>query len=239
MVARDPEPMPADPTALPTPMPYLEDDLAFDAIYPPEIRRVSSRFWTPVATARRGAELLSEAGARAVLDVGSGAGKFALVAGARAPELRVVGIEQRGHLVEVAEEARRLLGLENVRFVHGNVSDAAWSDYDGFYFYNSFAESLFDPGDRLDDRAELSMARFARDVQRATAAMRAAPIGTAVVTFYGSSARIPCSFELVRQEAAGSGWLRLWIKERGTDDGSFFVEDGELNVRHDDRGQPV
>ena len=218
---------------------YLADDDAFDALYTPEIREVSARFWTPLAVARRAAELLAQAGARSILDVGSGVGKFALVAGASCPELRVVGIEQRAHLVEHARRALATLALANVRFVEGDATALPWKDVDGFYFYNSFAENLFDPDDRLDARAELSMARFARDVQRTTTALRAARVGTAIATFYGSSGRIPCSYELAHEEKARSGWLRLWTKRDETDDGSFFVEDGEWTVRYDASGRPV
>jgi SAM-dependent methyltransferase len=214
-------------------------DHDFDVIYPLGIRRASRRFWTPVATARRAAALLVEAGARSVLDVGSGVGKFALVAGATVPRLHVVGIEQRAQLVQVARSARAKLALENATFVHGNATSLPWHDYDGFYFYNSFAENLFDPADWLDGRAELSRACFARDVLRTVTALRTARPGTAVVTFHGSSARVPRTYELRHQEASGSGLLRLWIKQPVMDDGSFFVEDGAVIVPHDASGQRI
>ncbi len=215
---------------------YLEDDAAFDALYPAAIRRISHRFWTPIETARRAATLLHGAGARTVLDVGSGVGKFALVAAATFPDLFVVGIEQRVALVKVARAARAAVAAENVRFLEGDATGVSWEAFDGFYFYNSFAENLFDPEDRIDSHAELSFARFARDVQRTAALLRSARVGTAVATFYGSSGRVPCSFDLAHQEPAGSGWLRLWTKGSRADDGSFFIEDGAEVVRHDAGG---
>ncbi|HEX7603139.1 MAG TPA: class I SAM-dependent methyltransferase [Polyangiaceae bacterium] len=207
-------------------------DEAFDALYPPHIRRVSRRFWTPVAVARRAALLLRDAGARSVLDVGSGVGKFAIVAAQTAPELRVVGIEQRAHLVDFALRARRTLEVPNVDFVVGNATEASWRAYDGLYFFNSFAENTFEPEARLDDLAELSLNRFAEDVLRTHAALRAAPRGTAVATYCGSSGRVPCNFELVSIEPAASSWLRLWIKTESSDDGSFFVEVNDTVERH-------
>ena len=212
---------------------HLVDDAAFDALYPADIQQLSRRYWTPVETARRAGALLRDAGARRLLDVGSGAGKFALVAAASAPELHVVGIEERAHLVDVARRAQANLGLTNVEFVHGNATAASWDSYDGLYFYNSFAENLFDVGARMDDKSELSVARFARDVQRAYAQLRAAKLGTVVATFYGSSGRVPTSFTLSHKEPAGAGWLRLWTKESVRDDGSFFIEVGDSIVRHD------
>jgi len=210
------------------------DDLdeAFDAIYPPDVRLPSARFWTPVAVARRAAILLRDAGARTILDVGSGVGKFALVAAQTVPELRLVGIEQRAHLVDVALRARRALEVTNVEFKVGNATEASWREYDGLYFFNSFAENVFEPEARLDNRVELSLSRFAKDVLRAYAALRAAPPGTAVATFSGSSGRVPCTFELASIEPAGSSWLRLWIKTASRDDGSFFVEVNDTVERH-------
>ena len=216
-----------------------DDDEPIDALYPPQVRVMSRRFWTPVAVARRAAILLRDAGARRVLDVGSGVGKFALVAARTAPELRLTGIEHRAHLVDLARGAKRALGLTNVDFTVGNATDASWRAYDGLYFFNPFAENTFEPEARLDDRAELSLNRFAKDVLRAHAQLREAPKGTAVATFYGSSGRMPCTFELVSMEPAAAGWLRLWIKTDAVDDGSFFVEIDDTLERHPARDQAI
>jgi len=218
--------------------PYLaSDDASFDAIYPAEIRRVSRQYWTPIGVARRAAELLRDAGARHVLDVGSGVGKFVLVAAATAPDVQWIGIEQRAHLADHAREAKRILSITNASFIVGDATDASWGEYDAFYFYNSFAENLFDAADYLDDRAELSMHRYAIHAQRTAVALRAAPVGTVLATYHGSSVRIPTSYELAHAESAGTGWLRLWRKGCQTDDGSFFSEVRDSVVRHDANGQ--
>ncbi len=93
---------PADPpqqTVRSQPPPQMDlnrsDDALFDAMYPEAIRLVSRRFWTPIAVAQRAAELLRGAGARRILDVGAGLGKFVLAAARAAPELDFVGVEQR------------------------------------------------------------------------------------------------------------------------------------------------
>src|ERR1019366_6205983 len=98
------------------------EDWAFDSIYPPSIRAISRRYWTPVDVARRAARLLWRAGARRVLDVGSGVGKFVLVAAGAVPEVRFVGVEQRPHLVEVARRAHEQLQLQNALFVVGEAT---------------------------------------------------------------------------------------------------------------------
>jgi SAM-dependent methyltransferase len=207
------------------------DDADFDRVYPAAIRALSRRFWTPVRVAQRAATLLRDAGARRVLDVGSGVGKFALVAAATEPDLDVVGIEQRAGLVRLARIAALRLGIDNALFVEGDATAAPWRAFDGLYFFNPLAENLFDKADRIDDRVELSSLRFVRDLVRVEEGLRVAAIGKVVVTYHGSSTRIPTSFELNHEERAGSDWLRVWTKARASDDGSFFVEVGDRIVR--------
>ena len=212
------------------------EDWAFDAIYPPAIRAISRRFWTPVDVARRAARLLWQAGARRVLDVGSGVGKFVLVAAGAVPEMRFVGVEQRPHLVEVARRAHEQLQLPNVRFVVGEATSSSWHNFDGFYFFNPFAENLFVDEDRLDDAVELTDSRFFRDVVRTERALREAPLGTAVVTYHGMSGRMPACYDLSQTTRAGADWLRLWVKTRERAEG-FFLEYGDGVVLHRADGQ--
>jgi hypothetical protein len=214
----------------------LAGDEAFDALYPVAVQRASRRFWTPVATARRAARLLSEAGAKKVLDVGAGVGKFCLVAGLTIPELQWDGVELRPHLVEVALAARAVLGVSNVRFTVGDATTVSWAGYDGFYFYNPFAENLFSTEEQLDARPDLTLTNFKRRVSRTDVVLRGAPAGTVIATFHGLSGRVPCTFDNVHSEASASGWLRLWRKTDALDDGSFFVETGATLERHPGRG---
>src|SRR5713226_861432 len=58
---------------------YLVEDERFDLIYPPEIRDLSCRHWTPVAVARKAAEFLVNERETRVLDLGCGPGKFCIV----------------------------------------------------------------------------------------------------------------------------------------------------------------
>jgi SAM-dependent methyltransferase len=203
------------------------EDAAFDRIYPPAIRALSRRHWTPVHVGRRVAELFREAGARHVLDVGAGVGKFALVAAAAEPALNFVGVEQRARLVRIARIAALRLGIENALFLEGDATTARWGDFDGLYFFNPLAENLFGKPARIDSDVPLSNSRFVREVLRVEEALRVAPVGTVVVTYHGSSTRIPTSYEVVHAERAGSDWLRVWTKARALDDGSLFVEVGD------------
>jgi SAM-dependent methyltransferase len=203
------------------PEPSHADDCAFDAIYPAPIRALSRAFWTPVAVARCAARLLQQTGANRVLDVGSGVGKFVLVAATAAPEMTFVGVEHRRHLVRIARRAKSRLQVPNARFKSADAVRTPWETHDAFYFFNPFAENLFTADSRIDRRVELSEARFVRDVLRVERTLRAAALGTAVVTYHGMGGRMPASFELSHSERAGSDWLRLWVKTRQSDGGAF------------------
>src|SRR6185312_4603622 len=116
-------------------------DTAFDALLPPAVRRVSCGFWTPAAVARRAADIFEELGVSRVLDVGSGPGKFCVIAAARAPQLACVGVEQRAHLVAVARSVAATTGIANATFSVGDTTRIPWAGFDGFYVYNTFAEN--------------------------------------------------------------------------------------------------
>ena len=214
------------------------EDAAFDSVYPPAIRAISRRFWTPVGVARRAAQLFRQAGARSVADIGSGAGKIVLVAAAAAPEVCFVGIEQREHLVAAARRAQARLRVANAFFLVGEATKVPRLGFNGLYFFNPFAENLFVDGDQIDDAVELTESRYFRDVLRIEHSLRAAPLGTAVVTYHGMSGRMPACYELSEIERAGSDWLRLWVKKRERAEG-FFLELGDGVVLHRADGAPA
>jgi SAM-dependent methyltransferase len=205
-------------------------DIVFDSVYPAAIRRLSRRFWTPVEVAHRAAELFVGAGARQVLDVGSGVGKFALAAAAAAPGVEFVGVERRTDLVAIARRAQVELEVPNARFIVGDAAGIDWAPFDGLYFFNPLAENLFDPHDRIDDNFGLSAARFLGDVRRVERALQGLRIGTAVVTYHGSGTRIPACFDLVTRESAGSDALRLWVKRRKSVEGEYVLEEDVQDV---------
>jgi hypothetical protein len=170
-----------------------------------------------------------------VLDVGAGVGKFALVAASAAPNIHFVGIEQRGRLLDLALLAAAKMGITNASFLLGDALDVPWEGFDGLYFFNPFAESLFDQRDRIDDRAGLTRERFFHDVLCVESELRECRVGTTIVTYHGMGGRIPACFELRDEERVRSDCLRLWVKRDATDDGSSYLEmnDGVLLCRAD------
>ena len=197
----------------------LVDDRDLDAIYPSAIRRASAVHWTPVDVAVKAARLLATRPGARLLDIGSGVGKFCIVAAA-AVEARVAGVEQRARLVEIGELAAERFGVD-VTFTRGTLDDCDPRDVDGVYLFNPFAENLCQSDDRIDGTVELSELRFVRDVAAARRFLRATRAGTRVVTYCGFGGEMPSGYvRLVVGRRASS--LELWeqTKRFGRHDGA-------------------
>ena len=194
------------------PEPFSIEDEKFDQIYPPEVRRLSSLFWTPIAVAAEAARLLEIDGATRVLDVGCGAGKFCIVA-AMLTEGRFTGVEQRSALIEAARSAATVRGVHDIEFIHANITDVPFADYDAFYIFNPFEEHLH--GDEIDKAVALSPQLFKRYTSYVADQLGKRPLGTRVVTYMGYADDIPACYDC---EATVFGDdLKLWIKRREYD----------------------
>jgi predicted RNA methylase len=185
-------------------------DPAFDAVYPCWAQEVSSRFWTPVHVAVDAADALRNAGARRVLDVGSGVGKFSLIA-ALVTDLDVTGVEHRPHLVASARRAAERYRA-SVQFVCASIEQIDPGDFDGFYLYNPFEENLVGASERLDDSVMLSSERFRSDVALVERWLEDAPIGSSLVTYNGFGGHIPASYRMASSRPCGRHFVRLWKK---------------------------
>ncbi len=186
-------------------------DSEFDRIYAPDLRNVSSFFWTPVSVAVRAAELLVAGPNTRVLDVGSGAGKFCLV-GAASTGASFTGVEHRERFVRAAGKSARQLGLDSVSFIHGTFESVDISSYDAVYLFNPFEENIWYPHDHVDRSVELSEDRYMADVLKAERFLRAARVGTRVVTYHGFGGVVPDCYRLALRERRHSGLLELWVK---------------------------
>jgi SAM-dependent methyltransferase len=189
------------------------EDEKFDLIYPPKLRELSPVFWTPVAVAAEAAQLLVQTPDIRVLDIGCGPGKFCLVA-ASLTDGRFTGVEQRADFVTAARQAAAGLQLANVEFVHGNILDVVFGDYDAFYLFNPFEENLFN-GRKIDRAVPLSPERFKRYTSHVAAQLGARPIGTRVVTYMGYADDIPGCYDC--ESVLFGDDLKLWIKDREFD----------------------
>jgi SAM-dependent methyltransferase len=187
-------------------------DAAFDLVYPEDVRRVSARFWTPVEVARTAARWLASQGARSVLDVGSGAGKFCIVAN-MTTGTKITGLEQRSALLEAAQSAASAYGAVS-EFKLGTLETLDPDAYDAFYLFNPFGENLYPIDEQFDTGPELSTLRYTHDLSIFEHWLDHAPRGVCVVTYHGFGGRMPGTYQLLRSLPKGSDFLRLWRKTR-------------------------
>lgn len=195
-------------------------DFHFDSLLPTRPRVRSASFWSSVEVAQTASRWLTEAGALRVLDVGSGVGKFCTIASLSSSH-RVWGMELRQDLALASRHLAQKLSAEVV-ILDEPLHTIDVRRFDGFYFFNPFAEHLMEPWERYDEQFPGSPDGFLRDVRTVERWLRAAPLGTAMVTYNGLGGRIPLSWMVQKSATVDGDPLRLWIK-RGTDEGSDAI----------------
>ncbi|MBS7233689.1 methyltransferase domain-containing protein [Flavobacterium psychroterrae] len=184
------------------------EDSAFNKLYSTRIRRLAERHWTPVAIAKIAADYLVDKPNKKVLDIGAGVGKFCLV-GAASTKGIFYGVEQRASLIKLSKKIAEKHNVENVEFIHSNITDISFSDYDAFYFYNSFFENVDTscPIDKIvvpNNELFQSYSNYVREQLNKT------PKYTRLVTYWSTWEEIPESFNLEHSEL--NGVLNFWRK---------------------------
>lgn len=189
-------------------------DRAFDKHLPYDLRVVSTQYWTPIAVAVRAAEWFDRLDVRAVVDIGSGAGKFC-VAAALATRCRFTGLEQRPRLASAARALALMFEVDDrVDFVTGALGATQIPVPDAYYLYNPFGENLFGVDERLDDAVELGPDRYARDLAAAQELLESAPAGTWVLTYNGLGGELPPGYRPHWLDRELPNELCLWKKDR-------------------------
>jgi 2-polyprenyl-3-methyl-5-hydroxy-6-metoxy-1,4-benzoquinol methylase len=186
-------------------------DPTFDRIYPDWAQRLSEVHWTPVEVARRAAKLLTVHSRNRILDIGSGVGKFCLI-GALTTRATFVGIEQRGNLVDVARSTAERCGASRAQFLHGNMMDLDWRQFDGFYLYNPFYEHVAECLTPIVGDIDRAPEHYKTYVDATCARLMSACAGTRVVMYHGFGGIIPEGYDLIGREPAGTDYLDVWEK---------------------------
>ncbi|MCE7058166.1 class I SAM-dependent methyltransferase [Algoriphagus sp. AGSA1] len=180
-----------------------------DQLYPIKLQKLSGTHWTPVEVAKKAISFLTEGERLRVLDLGSGSGKFCLVAASLCKDAQLIGVEQQENLVHLSRKIAAGLQLENLTFVHSDLLDLDFSQYDSFYFFNAF-EELINFKDRVDKSKELDEITHQTHIQLLRRKFEQTPPNTRIVTYCGECAEIPYSFALVR--SSNKGKLKFWEK---------------------------
>jgi hypothetical protein len=190
---------------------YLTTDYAFDELYSPAMQALSADHWTPLPIARLATDFLTSGPPSKILHIGSGVGKFCLAGACYAPRHHFYGIEQRAYVVEEAKIAQRKMGLNNVSFLLGNLTQLDLSQFNHFYFFNSFYENLNDER-QIDHDIEYSKSLYSHYVSYLHKQLRVMPVGTRVATYHSRYEEIPLSYDLI--DTLEEGQLNFWIKRR-------------------------
>lgn len=181
---------------------------SFESFLPAYLRNASRLHFTPIEVAKTAAEWLTETGAKSVLDIGAGVGKFCIT-GAYYFNAHFYGIEQRESLCRIGNQIAGHFGLINVTIQHANILNIQFSDYDAFYLYNPFYENL-EFVKRLNDEVTLAEDLYQVYLNHTETQLDKAPKGTRLVTYHGNNFEVPNSYEKTKD--AFNGELKLWIK---------------------------
>ncbi len=190
-------------------------DALFDGLLSHKCFDLSRVHWTPLDVTRAALDLLQPTRQSRILDVGSGCGKFCLVAAMSAPG-NYTGIELRPELNEESRRLQALFRAKRVDFRQGDACTADWSRYTGFYLYNPFYENILAPGDRhhppIDTSIDLNEDRFRHFIHNVQNKLQACLPGTQAVSFHGFGSGFPVGWVRRRLVKIGNGELELWVK---------------------------
>jgi len=188
---------------------YFSNDAAFDSLYSLRAQQLSSIHWTPIEIAKKAAFHLCGGPGNNILDIGSGTGKFCLVAGYYFPDFHFTGVEQRKLLVDEAIITQNATEVLNVNFIHGNFTELNMDQYDHFYLYNSFSENLFHYKP-IDNLISTSVEIYDEYRNHFYELLESKPPGTRVATFHCPDDYLPGDYKIEKFIPGDS--LKLWIK---------------------------
>lgn len=177
----------------------------FDRIFPLDLRIISSIQWSPIEVAKCIAEFLRERGSLRFMDLGSGVGKLCTLLGILS-DMEVTGIEQRRNLVKVSRRIALENSLKNVKFLHGDMMEIDWEDYDVFYLYNPFQEHRYKAHyARIDNAVEYDLKMFQHFVREAKRHFRALSPGKIVITYHGFGGEMPKCMRMMQSNPLEEG----------------------------------
>ncbi|SEA98643.1 class I SAM-dependent methyltransferase [Pedobacter hartonius] len=194
----------------PGPKDLFSSDATFDSLYSLRARQLSLMHWTPLNIAKKAAEYLTAGSGTAILDIGSGVGKFCLVAAHYFPAHFFYGVEQRKALIDEAIIAQNATSMCNVKFIHANFTELDMDQYDHFYFYNSFSENIvhYKP---IDNLIQTSAEIYDEYLSQFYELLENKPAGTRLATFHCSDGDVPPAYK--RSGYTTGEPLSLWIKQ--------------------------
>lgn len=188
---------------------YLStSDLDFDSLLPKKYQEISKTHWTPESIISIAIEWLKESNSKNVLDIGSGVGKFCLI-GAQRTNIHFTGIEKRKTLFNQAVKLQQKLELSQVQFIHENIIEIDFIEFDTIYYFNPFGEQI-SKSDWIDKKRQYSQHKFQLYQEHVLKELERSKKGTKIITYCSPNLRLPYGFRL--KNLMFDGLLEMWIK---------------------------
>jgi len=188
----------------------FESEQSFCQLYPLSVQRLDKLHWSPLTIIYKSVQFLANRNNAKILDIGSGTGKFCLAGAYYKPNAAFYGVEQRQYLIGHAESAKEKLGRLKVQFMHKNFTQLNLKEFNGFYFYNSFFESI--PGtEKIDDSIAYSPELYHYYSRYLSRELDEMPTGTRVATYCSWDDEIPPSYRLIETDM--DQLLKFWEKQ--------------------------
>ena len=118
----------------------LPSDEQFDALLPESLRKHADQHFSGVYVIEQATRFLADQNAPAILDVGSGSGKFCLIGALIHVNAHFTGVEYREELVAISQKLAQDFKIENIAFFHQNILDVHFQFFNGFFMFNPFHE---------------------------------------------------------------------------------------------------
>jgi len=183
-------------------------DEEFDVIYPERVQKLTKRHWTPIGVAKIAARFLVDKPGTKVLDIGSGVGKFCMLGSAFTKGF-FTGIEQREYFYQLSNRLVQSYRLPNVKFIHANITQINFKEYNSFYFFNSFFENI-DSTAMIDDTITADIKLYALYSLYVREQLSEMPIGTRLVTYWSDLKEVPVGYKI--HSTSLEGLLKMWEK---------------------------
>lgn len=169
--------------------------------------------WTPVRVALQVVSWIEQYSIETVVDIGSGTGKFCVVA-ALASTASFLGIESSpGRVRDARQLASTFRVHSRVHFVEGAAREAGIPAAQAYYLFNPFEEHLLDPAP--NKRAAMqNIEQFMQDVTYVERFLEQAPLNTYVIKYNGFGGKMPQTYTNISTNHSMPCSLRLWRKDR-------------------------
>lgn len=171
-------------------------DKAFDELIPDYLQAKIKQHFTPQEVIAKAAPFLCSSPHAKILDIGSGVGKFCLMAGTAFPNHNFYGVEIRDDLFEIACLLKKELGRTNVEFIHSDIKQIPLQDFDHFYLFNPFHENI-ESEHAIDEAMVLNEKKYLEYSGYIYRQLKRLPVGTRIASFHMPEASFPETYHIL------------------------------------------